>query len=97
IAGSHLDDCSTALERMRAGIEHLARDNDALQAFRFANRAMLLQRSHTIWARERRRDSQAASPTPQLEGRWRPFQLAFILLNLPGLIDPGSEDRLIGD
>src|SRR5207253_10663053 len=68
-----------------------------LQACLVASRAMLLQRSHTIWSRDRRRDPKAAPPKPQLEGRWRPFQLAFILLNLPGLIDVESEDRRIGD
>ena len=31
------------------------------------------------------------------QGRWHPFQLAFFLLNLSGLIDPTSEDREIGD
>ena len=97
VARSHLNDCTTTLERMRRGVERLVVDEDAFEAFRFANRAMLLQRSHTIWARERRRDPQAAPPKPHLEGRWRPFQLAFVLLNLPGLIDVGSEDRLIGD
>ena len=29
--------------------------------------------------------------------RWRAFQLAFILLNLPGLADPVSADREIVD
>jgi hypothetical protein len=97
VAASHLEECATALERMRRGVDYLVDDEDALQAFRFANRAMLLQRSHTVWAGERRRDPQAAPAKPSLEGRWRPFQLAFILLNLPGLIDAGSDDRLIGD
>src|SRR5438128_5948359 len=82
---------------MRTGVESLMRDPDAFQAFLFANRAMLLQRSHTIWSRDRRRDPTAAPPQPRLEGRWRPFQLAFILLNLPGLIDVESDDRRIGD
>lgn len=97
VAASHLDDCVAALVRMRRGLEYLTRDTDASTAFRFANEAMLLQRSHTIWARERRRDPIAAADSPTIEGRWRPFQLAFILLNLPGLIDEQSEDRLIGD
>jgi hypothetical protein len=97
VAQAHLDDCSAALQRMRTGVELLTRDADAFQAFRFANRAMLLQRSHTIWSRDRRKNPQTAPPKPELEGRWRPFQLAFILLNLPGLIDVESEDRRIAD
>jgi hypothetical protein len=97
VARSHLDECSKTLERMQRGVELLLRDDDAFKALRFANHAMLLQRSHTLWARERRRDPQTASVEPQLEGVWRPFQLAFILLNLSALIDVESEDRGVGD
>ncbi len=97
VARLHVEDCTTTLERMRHGVDDLVDDEDAFQAFRFANRAMLLQRSHTVWARERRRDSNAAPPKPSLDGEWRPFQLAFILLNLAGLINVGSEDRNIAD
>ena len=97
VARSHLDDCETALGRMKTGVERLAQDEDAFLAFRFANRAMLLQRSHTVWAHLRIQDPQNAPSEPRLEGRWRPFQLAFVLLNLPGLIDQDSDDRLVGD
>jgi hypothetical protein len=97
VAESHLDDCSTALERMRRGAQMLEEFPEALSAFRFANHAMLLQRSHTIWAHARRRDRATAPPQPAHQGRWRPFQLAFILLNLPGLIDPANDDRMTGD
>jgi hypothetical protein len=97
VARSHLEDCTTALGRMQRGIELLVQNEDAFQAFRFANRSMLLQRSHTVWARLRKQDPQTAPAVPRLEGRWYPFQLAFILLNLPGLIDATSDDRQIGD
>lgn len=97
VALLHIEDCSAALLRMRNGLELLVQDPEAFRAFRFANRAMLLQRSHTIWSHDRRKNPRAAPPQPHLEGRWRPFQLAFILLNLPGLIDVESEDRRIGD
>lgn len=97
IAKGHLQDCSEALARMRRGVELLADDGNALAAFRFANQAMLLQRSHSVWAAQRRRDPGSAPPEPRIAGVWRPFQLAFILLNVPGLIDPTSGDRRIGD
>jgi hypothetical protein len=97
VANTHLTDCRDALKRMRRGIECIVQDVDAFEAFRFANHAMLLQRSHTAWAKERRRGLEASNSGPNIAGRWRPFQLAFVLLNLPGLIDIDSEDRLIGD
>jgi hypothetical protein len=97
VATQHLDDCRLALKRIERAIAQLADDPDAFEAFRFANRAMLLQRSHTEWASVRRKMPEAVPETPVVEGRWRPFQLAFILLNLPGLIDPKDEDRRVGD
>ena len=97
VASLHLEECTVSLQRMRKGVELLTGDVEALQAFRFANRAMLLQRSHSSWSSLRRRGTANAPSEPTMEGRWRPFQLAFILVNLEGLIDVRSEDRQIGD
>lgn len=97
IARSHMEDCRKALGRMTRGMESMLEDVDAFRAFRFANRAMLLQRSHTLWSRERRRNPELAPTLPLMEAHWRPFQLAFILLNLAAVIDPEDEDRAVGD
>jgi hypothetical protein len=67
-----------ATDRIERGIGTLARDADALDAFRVANRAV---------ARALRKRLDIESP------RWRAFQLAFILLNLPGLADPRDPHR----
>src|SRR5207245_257307 len=83
VASQHLGECRAAHDRIRSAIELLAQNPEAFEAFRFANGAMLLQRSHTEWAAARRKTPQTAPESPSLEGRWRPFQLAFILLNLP--------------
>jgi hypothetical protein len=56
----------------------LAADADALDAFRLANRAV---------ARALRQRLKIEAP------RWRAFQLAFILLNLPGHADPRDPHR----
>ncbi len=67
-----------AAERIERGIAVLARDADALDAFRVANRAV------------------ARALTKRLgieRPEWRAFQLAFILLNLPGLADPQDPHR----
>ena len=67
-----------AADRIERGIGVLGQDADALDAFRLANRAV---------ARALRK--RLAIETP----RWRAFQLAFILLNLPGLADPRDPNR----
>jgi hypothetical protein len=56
----------------------LAQDADALDAFRVANRAV---------ARALRKRLSIETPS------WRAFQLAFILLNLPGLADAHDPNR----
>lgn len=69
---------SLAADRIDRGIGVLATDADALDAFRVANRAV---------ERALRKRLSLESP------RWRAFQLAFILLNLPGLADPRDPHR----
>jgi hypothetical protein len=93
-ASRHLAKCREALQRMRAGIALLASDSDAWEAFRLANRAMLMQRARSDWLTTADRAS-----TPGLDGdhRWRPFQIAFILLCLEGIADPKSDDRQLTD
>jgi hypothetical protein len=88
-----------AADRIERGIQLLAEDETALAAFRFANWAMYLQRIHTMAAEARTRDAHmslddalAAVDEPRNHS-WRPFQLAFVLLNLPALADPAHPER----
>ena len=67
-----------AADRIERGIDELASDADALDAFRVANRAV---------ARALKRRLGIEDPL------WRAFQLAFILLNLPGIADPADSHR----
>src|SRR5205085_10449859 len=90
-----LEAADRARERIAAGIELLRESRDARDAFRFAMEAMALQRVHTLWAAHRRKGGSeplAAFDRPE-NHTWRPFQLAFILLNLPAIADPGHEER----
>ncbi|KWX04863.1 hypothetical protein TH66_06105 [Carbonactinospora thermoautotrophica] len=94
-----LADAREAADRIEAGIALLRRDPLARKAFAFANRAMHLQRVHTL-AAGRRKDSPELPLAVALQGEdqpknrsWRPFQLAFILLNLPSLADPRHAER----
>ncbi len=90
-----LEQCSRALERIRAGIFLLSRYEKAAEAFRFANKAMWLQRTRSIYAEGVRRGEKPdmASVDVPKNRTWYPFQLAFILLNLPGLSNPRHPER----
>ena len=99
-AGTALKACRTALSRIRDGLNLLKTDENAAEAFRFANRAMASQRIRGIFTREVRQNQNAAQP-PRLADfdiprnrSWRPFQLAFFLLNIPALLDPTHPDRV---
>jgi Helicase conserved C-terminal domain len=94
VAEQHLDRCREASQRMRAGVRLLADDSDVWEAFRLANRAMLIQRARSDWLAQR-----APAPVPDLESDqpWRPFQIAFILLCLTGIANPNSDDRQLTD
>jgi hypothetical protein len=90
-----LSDCQEAQQRIEAGIRLLESDAHALRAFRFANQAMWKQRIHALLSEKRR-----AGMTASLEEldepanrSWRPFQLAFVLLNLPGVTQLDHADR----
>ena len=77
-----LELAGVAARRIERGIATLAQDADALDAFQVANRAV---------ARALRRRLGVERPA------WRPFQLAFMLINLPGIADPVAADRQIVD
>ncbi len=97
-AAAHLEAAAAAAARIRLGIERLG-DADVAEAFRFANHAMWQQRVHTLASEARRKQPQlklheAVGQVDVPENRsWRPFQLAFVLLNLPALADPTHEER----
>ena len=77
MAEALLADARRALGRIEDGIGLLA-DARVLDAFRLMNQAIAAA------ARRRR---------PGEDPRWYPFQLAFILLNLRGLVTPEHDDR----
>jgi hypothetical protein len=88
-----LERCRRTLARLREGLTVLREDTDARLAFRMANRAMWLQRTRSLYSEKRRRakdDKERlaityASLDEPRNRTWRPFQLAFVLLNVPSL------------
>ncbi len=106
VAESAIEEAREVCHRIASGVAALETDDDALTAFRFANRAMALQRRNTEIAAARagheNQDSSygQAYDTVYARGKdgasWRPFQLAFVLLNLASLSDPGHPHRSTG-
>lgn len=80
-AKGNLQRCKSTEQRIRNGVIALQTNDDAWTAFALANAAMDCQSKYAA-------KGDGARPLV-----WRPFQLAFILLVIPGLIDPASEDR----
>ena len=94
-AGQAMAECQRTLERIREGIALLAKNAHAARAFAFMNRAMWQQRVHTLYSEEKRRGQHTlVEEKDTAENRsWRPFQLAFILLNIPALTNLHHSDR----
>ena len=105
----HLENCRRCLGRMRDGIGLIGQNPDVASAFRLMNEAMLMQQIHYEISSQRPRswvnrsgglelDSSFLQPSYNDPSRkWRPFQLAFILMNLRALSDPYCEEREIVD
>ncbi|MCK0154901.1 DISARM system helicase DrmA [Alcanivorax sp. S6407] len=91
-----MDRCEEILERLQQGINTLKSNEKALDAFRFANRAMATQRVRSQYALAMRRGEDVTlDKFDVLKNRsWRPFQLAFLLLSIPSLADPSHPDRV---
>jgi hypothetical protein len=80
----------SAKHRIAKGIDILATDTKARTAFRFMNLSVSM-------AARRRVAGATGDPNALDAPQWRPFQLAFVLLNLAGLIDRTHIDRETAD
>ena len=80
-----------ACRRIEGGIDRLLNDPTSREAFRIMNKVMARANRQRAAADNKKPLSEQRAPT------WRLFQLAFILLNLDGLADPGHDDRSIVD
>ncbi|MEV7386663.1 helicase-related protein [Streptomyces sp. NPDC091215] len=91
-AQAQLDACREALGRIREGIRLLAEEPKVMAAFKLANRAMAQQRARSEWVKKGREGEPKLS-----DQRWRPFQIAFMLLCLSGIANPNHPDRKVSD
>lgn len=107
ITNKIIKDCENALYRMNEGINLLETNTVAWDSFMFMNQSMYLQRSITNYSKEygkgvlcALKDFMSDQPAFNREkdhSFWRPFQIAFILLNIPGIIDEKNPERNIVD
>jgi len=79
-----------AAERLENGLT-LLDDPITLKAFRLTNRTMAMA------ARQRRAQEQGIDPAAAAPPTWRPFQLAFVLMNLRSIVSPSHTDRELVD
>lgn len=103
----HISEMEVALNRMKKGLALLKSNDDAKQLFEWTNRAMHLQSVVPRGVREPidltkpwnfndSYDPEEMLDTKELR-KWRPFQIAFLLMNLPSLHSVKSSDREIVD
>ncbi len=95
--------CHDALRRIGEGIALIESNEIAFESFSFMNSVMAMQRSIGAYAKKHGKGikcSFADFMDPRKEENnfcWRPFQIAFILMNIKGIIEPTCEDREIVD
>ena len=90
VARQLLQRAEGAAARIDRGLAALE-DPLLFEAFRLTNTVM----AHA--ARQRESQSRQTAPADVSPPAWRPFQLAFLLLNIPGLADPSHADRDVVD
>lgn len=111
-ASRHIENCETCLSRMEDGVK-LLEDNETVRtAFQYMNLAMLMQQLHynlelQHWTDDGvleksfdlpRVTDQGTWPSEKARyGKWRPFQLAFVLMNLRSMYYRDCKERGIVD
>lgn len=90
IASDLLNRAEIAKNRINEGIQAL-KDPDIFTAFQIGNRAI------ATYIRQRKTHGQNITPESIEPPKWRPFQLAFILMNLLGVANPEHNERELVD
>jgi len=89
-ANDMLVEAANSADRIAAGID-LLDDPDVLTAFRLANKAVARS------LRQRFGQIQGKAPKAVDAPRWRPFQLAYLLMTMRGVVNPKHGDRDVVD
>lgn len=95
--------CRDALRRIREGIHIIETDDISFEAFSFMNHVIYMQNSIKNYAKKHGQGIECNFRdfvdlrNPKNEFAWRPFQIAFILMNLKGIVHPADPERDIVD
>lgn len=95
--------CKASLFRISKGIEILQDNTTAFDAFCFMNSVMSLQRGINNYSKKHGKGivcNFAEFVDPRREENqfcWRPFQIAFILMNIKGFVEPECDERNVVD
>ena len=105
VAEFNIEKCKKTLERMRKGLDLIQSNPEVKSAFQLSNKAMYEQQIRPSQARKIEsinpketdktkriiydRPLEVQNKTP----RWRPFQIAFFLLNIESIVNETSIDR----
>lgn len=110
IANSNIKGCLNSRDRMLRGLEVLSENKNVWEAFQLSNEAMFMQRVH-LDMQEKFSVADRADDDSEIKlwfeslnyidqedkHRWRPFQLAFVLMSLESIADVNCKDRDIVD
>ena len=110
-ASKNIAECKRAYARMYSGIKTLDTNDTAYSAFVLANRAMFMQRVHLRMQSatsdiDRYPDDEEIAnllrnmdyrKENDIDCRWRPFQIAFLLMDVNSVVYDDSEERNIVD
>ena len=110
-AEKNIAECKRTYERMYAGIETLRKSEIAYSAFLLANRAMFMQRVHLRM--QQQTSDMNRYPGDELiselllnmdyrqedddDCKWRPFQIAFLLMDINSVVYDDAPERNIVD
>ena len=87
VAQELLNRAARVNQRIEAGLQALD-NSDVLEAFKLANRAI-----STAIRQRSTHDKAGVLPEAMEPPKWRPFQLAFLLMNIVGIDNPEDPDR----
>lgn len=103
IGNTVIGHCRDALRRIRDGIHIIETDDISFEAFSFMNSVIFMQNSIKNYAKKHSQGIECNFKdfvnlgNPDNEFAWRPFQIAFILMNLRGIVHPEDPERDIVD